>query len=255
MYSGATIIIHSNNPILRMRRFLPLLLVLTMAFSSCTPELQKVLTDVLADPNALTTEQIAQGLKEALVQGISKGSDRVSQVDGYYKNPTLQILFPPEAQKVEKTLRDIGAGAIVDDAILKLNRAAEDAAKEAKPIFVSAIRNMTFQDATAILMGEDPNAATQYLQRTTSSELYSAFSPTITNSLNKVGALDIWTQVMTRYNRIPFVEKVNPDLADYVTRKAMDGLFLTIAEEEALIRKDPVARTTDLLKRVFAKQD
>lgn len=236
-------------------KHLILLLAVSLTFASCTPELQKVLTDVLADPNALTTEQIGAGLKEALTQGISKGSDRVSQVDGFYKNPTLKILFPPEAQKVEKTLRDLGLGSIVDDAVLKLNRAAEDAAKEAKPIFVSAIRNMTFQDATAILMGEEQDAATQYLQRTTSSDLHSAFSPVIAQSLNKVGALDIWTEVMTRYNRIPFVEKVNPDLGDYVTQRAMEGLFLTIAEEEALIRKDPVARTTDLLKRVFAKQD
>lgn len=198
----------------------------------------------------LTTAEVGDGLKEALVNGISKGADLVSQADGYFKNPEIKIPFPPEVQKVEKTLRDIGLGGEVDKFVMTLNRGAEDAAKEAKPIFVSAIKSMTIQDAWAILQGED-NAATEYLRRTTSPQLKSAFKPVIQNSLNKVNATKYYGELVTRYNKIPLVEKVNPNLDDYATDKAIEGLFVMIAKEEKNIRKDPVARTTELLKRVF----
>lgn len=198
----------------------------------------------------LTTAEVGEGLKEALINGISKGSDQVSQLDGYFKNPEIKIPFPPEVQKVEKTLRDIGLGSEVDKFVMTLNRGAEDAAREAKPIFVSAIKSMTIQDAWAILRGED-NAATEYLRRTTSSQLKSAFKPVIQNSLNKVNATKYYGELVTRYNKIPLVEKVNPNLDDYATDKAIEGLFTMIAKEEKNIRKDPVARTTELLKRVF----
>ncbi len=201
----------------------------------------------------LTTADVAQGLKEALIKGISTGSDLVSQVDGYFKNPEIKIPFPPEVKKVEDRLRQIGLGNEVDKFVMTLNRGAEDAAKEAKPIFIEAIRAMTIEDAWAILRGED-DAATQYLQRTTSGLLREKFKPVIQNSLNKVNATKYYGEIVTRYNQIPLVQKVNPDLDDYATDKAIDGLFTMIAKEERNIRENPVARTTELLKRVFGSQ-
>ncbi|HEU5147630.1 MAG TPA: DUF4197 domain-containing protein [Chryseosolibacter sp.] len=201
----------------------------------------------------LTTTEVAQGLKEALIKGISKGSDLVSQVDGYFKNPEIKIPFPPEVKKVEERLRQIGLGNEVDKFVLTLNRGAEDAAREAKPIFIEAIRSMTIEDAWAILRGED-DAATQYLKRTTSGLLKEKFKPVIQNSLNKVNATKYYSDIVTRYNQIPLVQKVNPDLDDYATDKAIEGLFLMIAKEEKNLRENPVARTTELLKKVFGAQ-
>lgn len=203
---------------------------------------------------ALTNDQIIMGLKEALVQGTTKGVNVLAVQDGFFKNDAVKVLFPPEAQKVEKTLRDLQLGGVVDVAVEKLNRAAEDAAGGAKDIFVKSITQMTVTDAMNILKGSD-NACTEYLRKTTKNELFNAFNPVIKNSLNKVGASDAWTTVMSNYNKVPFVEKINPDLDDYVTNKAMDGVFMMIEKEEKLIRKDPVKRVTDLLKRVFKLQD
>ncbi|MBT1705006.1 DUF4197 domain-containing protein [Chryseosolibacter indicus] len=202
---------------------------------------------------ALTTAEVAEGLKEALIKGISTGSDLVSQMDGYFKNPEIKIPFPPDVQKVEDRLRQIGFGNEVDKFIMTLNRGAEDAAKEAKPIFITAIKSMTIEDAWAILKGQD-DAATQYLKRTTSSQLKEKFKPVIQNSLNKVNATKYYGDIVTRYNQIPLVQKVNPDLDDYATDKAIEGLFLMISKEEKNIRENPVARTTELLKRVFGAQ-
>ncbi len=232
------------------------LIFVALQFTSCTPEQLSQVLDVVSatTETPLTTEQIASGLKEALVKGAVNGSSVVSQVNGYYKNPSIKILFPSEAQKVEQKLRDLGMGSLVDDLIEKVNHSAEDAAKEAAPIFKSAITSMTINDAMNILMGSE-TAATDYLKKTTSTGLYNAFEPVIVKNLNKRGALDAWTKVVTRYNQIPFVQKLNPSLQDHVTNKAMDGLFQMIAKEETLIRKDPIQRTTDLLKKVFAKQD
>ena len=204
-------------------------------------------------PAPLTTAEVAQGLKEALIKGISTGSDLVSQVDGYFKNPQIRIPFPPEVKKVEDRLRQIGLGAEVDKFVVTLNRGAEDAAKEAKPIFIEAIRSMTIQDAWSILKGES-DAATQYLKRTTSGLLKEKFKPVIQNSLNKVNATRYYGEIVSRYNQIPFVQKVNPDLDDYATDKAIEGLFMMIAKEENNIRQNPVARTTEILKRVFGTQ-
>jgi hypothetical protein len=198
----------------------------------------------------LTTTEVAQGLKEALIKGISTGSDLVSQADGYFKNPEIKIPFPPEVKKVEDRLRQIGLGSEVDKFVMTLNRGAEDAAKEAKPIFIEAIKSMTIEDAWAILRGED-DAATQYLKRTTSGLLKEKFKPVIQNSLNKVNATRYYSDIVTRYNQIPLVQKVNPDLDDYATDKAIEGLFVMIAKEEKNIRENPVARTTAILKRVF----
>lgn len=202
---------------------------------------------------SVSTEEVAAGLKEALTNGASKGSDKVSQVDGYFKNPEIKIPFPPEVKQVETKLRQIGMGSEVDKFILALNRGAEDAAKEAKPIFVSAIKQMTIQDAWSILRGEQ-DAATQYLKKTTTAQLTEKFKPIIKTSLEKTNATKYYTDLVNTYNKIPLVEKVNPNLDEYATGKAIDGVFIMIAKEEKVIREDPGARTTDLLKKVFSQK-
>ncbi|HSI91435.1 MAG TPA: DUF4197 domain-containing protein [Adhaeribacter sp.] len=201
----------------------------------------------------LTEGEVANGLKEALTQGISKGASQAAQPDGYFRNSLIRIPFPPEIQKVENTLRQIGMGAEVDKFVLSLNRAAEDAAIGAKPIFVSAIKSLTISDVWNILRGEK-DAATEYLKRTTSTQLTASFKPVIQNSLDKVNATKYYSTIITQYNQIPTVQKVNPDLNAYATQKAIDGLFLLVAQEEANIRENPIARTTELLRRVFSKQ-
>lgn len=199
---------------------------------------------------APTESEVIKGLKEALVQGVNKGTKTVSELDGYFKNPEIKIPFPPDMQLVETKMRALGMGKQVDEFVLSLNRAAEDAAKEASPIFVSAIKKMTIEDAYAILKGE-PDAATQYLQKNTTAQLKEKFTPVVKNSLNKVNATKYYSDLVGYYNRIPFVTQVDPDLSSYATDKAIQGLFIMIAKEEKNIRKDPLARTTDLLKKVF----
>ncbi|WP_333820472.1 DUF4197 domain-containing protein, partial [Ohtaekwangia sp.] len=175
--------------------------------------------------SSLSTEEVAEGLKEALTNGASKGSDLVSQVDGYFKNAEIKIPFPPEVKQVETKLRQMGMGAEVDKFVLALNRGAEDAAKEAKPIFVSAIKQMSIQDAWSILKGEK-DAATQYLKRTTTTQLTDKFKPVIQKSLEKVNATKYYSDLVNTYNKIPLVQKVNPDLNQYATDKAIAGLFV-----------------------------
>jgi Protein of unknown function (DUF4197) len=199
---------------------------------------------------SLTNEEIGNGLKEALTQGISKGADALSQADGYFKNPKIKIPFPPDAQKMEKKLRDIGMGEDVDNFIMTLNRGAEDAAKQVKPIFVDAIKKMTITDVMAILKGQ-PDAATQYLKNTTNTQLQAQFRPVIKASLDKVGATKHYKDLASTYDKIPFVKKVNPDLEAYTTDLAIQGLFYTIANEEKEIRANPTAQTSNLLKKVF----
>ncbi len=211
------------------------------------------LKDKLKGVAAPSTEEVAEGLKEALTNGASKGSDLVSKLDGYYKNPEIKIPFPPEVAKVESRLRQVGMGAEVDKFIEALNRGAEEAAKEAKPIFVSAIRQMTIADAWSILKGEK-NAATQYLQKTTTAQLTDKFKPVVHNALEKVNATKYYTDLVTAYNKIPLVQKVNPNLDDYATEKAISGLFVMVAKEEKNIRENPGARTSALLKKVFSAQ-
>lgn len=228
--------------------------ILMLILAGCTSaQINQALGDAnkaLGSDKPLTTAEVAEGLKEALIKGISTGSDLVSITDGYFKNAEIKIPFPPEVKKVEDAMRKIGLGGQVDKFVMTLNRGAEDAAKEAKPIFIAAIKSMTIQDAWAILKGEE-NAATEYLKRTTSASLKEKFKPVIQNSLNKVNATKYYGEIITRYNQIPLVEKVNPNLDDYATDKAIEGLFVMIAKEEKNIRMDPVARTTELLKRVF----
>ena len=218
-----------------------------------TAQINQAINDgnkMLNGEKPVTTAEVGEGLKEALINGISKGSDLVSQMDGYFKNPEIKIPFPPDVKKVEDRLRQIGFGNEVDKFVMTLNRGAEDAAKEAKPIFIAAIKQMTIDDAWAILKGE-PDAATQYLKRTTSLQLKEKFKPVIQLSLDKVNATKYYGEIVNKYNSIPLVQKVNPDLNDYATEMAMQGLFTMIAKEEKNIREDPMARTTELLKRVF----
>ncbi|WP_207431777.1 DUF4197 domain-containing protein [Sabulibacter ruber] len=216
-------------------------------------KLDKIKGAILSGTGQLSKEEVGAGLKEALTKGASNGSDLASQVDGYFKNPEIRIPFPPEVKNVETRLRQIGMGGEVDKFVLALNRAAEDAAKEAKPIFVSAIKQMTIQDAFSILKGEQ-DAATRYLKRTTSDQLTQAFQPIIQNSLSKVNATQYYHNLISAYNKIPLVKKVNPDLEAYATQKALDGLFVMVAKEEKAIRQNPQARTSELLKKVFSQQ-
>jgi hypothetical protein len=197
---------------------------------------------------------IAKGLKEALDKGISEQVSKLTATDGFFKNEAVKILLPDELQKVDKKLRQIGLSSLADEGIKVLNRAAEDAVKEATPIFVDAVKQMSFKDAKNILMG-DNTAATSYLQNATSTALYTKFNPVIKNSFAKVGADKVWTNIITKYNAIPFVSKVNPNLTDYTTNKAMEGVFTMIAVEEKDIRGNFSARSTDLLQKVFAMQD
>jgi hypothetical protein len=198
-----------------------------------------------------TAAEVTKALKEALQQGATKGATQVSQLDGYFKNAEIKIPFPPDVQLVETKMRALGMGKQVDEFVLSLNRAAEDAAKQAAPIFVSAIQKMTIEDAYAVLKGE-PDAATQYLSRTTTPQLKEKFMPVVKSSLDKVNATRYYADLIGYYNRVPFVQKVSPDLTGYATDKAIQGLFVMIAKEEKNIRKDPLARTTDLLKKVFS---
>ena len=227
-----------------------------VCFSSCDA-LQSAMSNAArtgAGGSQLSNAQIIQGLKEALNQGVTKGVASLARTDGFFGDALLKILFPPEARQVESRLRQLGLNNMVDQAILKINRAAEDAAGGAKNIFVNAITQMTVNDAMGILMGEK-NACTQYLQRTTSSQLFNSFNPVVRSSLNKVGALDAWNSVITRYNQIPMVQRVEPNLDNYVTNKTMDGVFHMVEKEERNIRLNPAARASDLMRRVFARQD
>jgi hypothetical protein len=198
--------------------------------------------------------EIASGLKEALNNGITKEVAKLTATDGFFKNQAVKILLPAELQKVDKGLRSIGLGSLADEGIKLLNRAAEDAVKEAAPIFVDAVRNMTVMDARTILMGND-NSATLFLQNSTTTALYGKFNPVIQKSLSKVGADAAWKNLITKYNAIPLTANVNPDLNDYVTQKTLEGVFKMIAVEEKDIRNNLNARTSDLLKKVFAIQD
>lgn len=242
-----------------LKRFIAVLsltgLLLTVN-SGCDVQSQAALGNILNQSGIGGTPsnfEINQGLKEALQLGASIGSDRLSAKDGFLGNLAVKILFPPEAQKVEQALRGIGLGSLADNVIISINRAAEAAAIEAKPIFISAIKQMTISDAVNILFGEK-DAATNYFKRVTTAQLMEKFRPVIAASLNKVGATKYWGDVASKYNLIA-AKPVNTDLAGYVTQKAIDGLFLEVAKEEANIRTNLAARNTTLLQRVFGYAD
>lgn len=237
--------------------FVEAIFLLTFCLAGCGTTGEAILRDVggaiygQADPSE---QEVAQGLKQALEVGLGKGAEALSRENGFFGDQAIKILFPEEARKAEQTLRSLGFNKLCDDLVLRLNRAAEKASAKAKPIFMSAIRQMTLPDAMNILFGDD-DAATQYLRRTTSDQLTGAFRPVILESLEEVNAVSLWNQVFTRYNQLPMVKKVTPDLDAYVTNQALDGLFLAIAREEKKIRENPLQRGTALLKKVFGYRD
>lgn len=219
-------------------------------FDKLKKNVTKKIESTNPSPAGLSQEEVGSGLKEALTRGVEKGVDQLSKPDGFFKDLAIKIPLPEEANKVESKLRSLGQGKQVDETIESLNRAAEDASFAAKDIFVEAIKGMSIDDAMSILRGED-NAATLFLDKSTRTNLTSKFEPIVQVSLDKVGATKNWNTIFTSYNKLPLVQKVNPNLVEYVTGKAIDGLFIQIAKEELKIRKDPAARVTDLLKKVF----
>ena len=229
-----------------------LLLILIFNLTACA-ELQQVVNQ-LPQGGGLSNADIASGLRQALDLGIDKQVSKLTQKDGFFKNELVKILLPDDLKKVDKALRDIGLSKLADDGLKILNRAAEDAVNEATPIFVSAVKDITFADAKNILIGND-DAATQYLTGKTETALYDKFHPVIKNSFGKVGADQIWENLINRYNSIPFTNNVNPDLTSYVTGEALKGVYTMIAVEEKEIRTKLSSRTTDLLRKVFALQD
>ena len=202
----------------------------------------------------LSQDQIANGLREALDNGIKNQVSKLTSKDGFYRNEMVKIILPEELQAVDKGLRRLGLSNLADEGIKVLNRAAEDAVKTATPIFINAVKEISFNDAKNILLG-DKDAATSYLQSKTTQNLYKSFAPVIANSFSKVGADKVWNNLISRYNSIPFVKKVNPDLTNYVTTQTLKGVFRMIEVEEKGIREKVGLRTSILLKQVFALQD
>jgi hypothetical protein len=236
-----------------MKRIVLPLLLLSSVVSFGQGGLLKKASGLLnqAKGGSLSNEEIISGLKEALSIGAQNSANKLSSVDGFFANAAIKVLMPPEAQKVESTLRSVGMGDLVDKAILSMNRAAEEASKSAAPIFVDAVKSMTVNDALGILKGAD-TAATGYLRGKTLPALTNAFRPVIENALQKTDATKYWKSVFEAYNKLPTTfKKVNPDLSAYVTERSLSGLFYQVAQEEQKIRKDPAARVTETLKKVF----
>ena len=230
-----------------------LLLITAFTFLGCA-EMQQIVDQIPQTGSILSNADIANGLKEALNNGIDKQVSKLTKTDGFYKNEAVKILLPEELKTVDSKLRAIGLSSLADEGLKVLNRAAEDAVKEATPIFADAVKQMTFTDAKKILLGNE-SAATNYLQKTTSTALYAKFNPIIKSSFLKVGADKVWRNIITKYNSIPLVTKINPDLTDYTTNEAMEGVFTMIAVEEKEIRTNLNARTSAVLQKVFALQD
>jgi len=228
-----------------------LVMVCCFILFSCT-ELQQVVNQL--PPGEVSSAEIAAGLKQALEFGVSEGVDLLHQENGYFKDEAVKILLPEELKKVDGALRKIGLSNLADEGLKVLNRAAEDAVVEAKPIFVNTIKEFTFDDAKRILTSQNDLEATQYLQQKTGTALKAAFAPKIDASLSKVGADRIWAEIIGQYNTIPLVKPVNPDLTGYVTEQAIEGLFVKVGDKEKEIRNSVASRTTALLQKVFALQ-
>ncbi|MBI1193945.1 MAG: DUF4197 family protein [Bacteroidetes bacterium] len=239
-------------------KYLAFSLLLLVSMPSCDPEtLNSILATAggAAGVGSISNGEAIMGLKDALKQGANNGAGTVSKLNGYFGNPLIKIPLPPEAEPIVNTLSKVPGGQkLLDDAMLAINRAAEEAAKEAAPIFVSAITSMTISDGMDILFGEQ-DAATRYLERTTTPQLTAKFSPVIDKTMASTNATKYWGDVMNAYNKIPLVKKVNPDLGDFVTERALLGLFVMVEKEEQKIRTNPGARTTDMMKKVFGYYD
>ncbi len=227
------------------------LCALTIALSSC---------DVLSNlPTStglggITQQEAALGIKDALGQGLNRSVFQLNSVDGFFKDAAYKILLPPDAKKIENTLRTIGFGSMVDKAILQINRGAEDAAGFAKPIFIDAIKSMTLQDAIGLVRNGD-TSATHFFRVKTNQKLMDAFMPVINASLAKVDATKYYGDLVSKYNNLPTTfKKINPDLASFVTERATLAMFDLIAKEEVNIRTNFAARSTDILKKVFGQK-
>lgn len=226
---------------------------LILSTSLSCAELQGVI-DQFPQTTEPNNALVASGLREALNLGVDRQVQRLTEKDGFFKNELVKILLPNELRKVDKTLRDIGLSKIADEGLRVLNRAAEDAVKEATPIFVSAIKNITFDDAKSILLGEK-DAATNYLKNKTEAALYQKFKPVIERSFSKVGADVVWNNLTQQYNSLPFTKEISTDLTAYATEQTLLGVYKMIEIEERNIRTKLNSRTTDVLRRVFALQD
>lgn len=229
-------------------------LVACKDLNSVVNDVNKQLGTTTTGNKPLTNGEVISGLREALNQGTNKSTGAASAVDGFYKNARLFIPFPPEAQKVKDWAVKLGMTDQVNKFEMTLNRAAETAAKDAAPIFLDAIKNMSISDGFAILKGND-TAATHYLRNATTAQLVTKFKPVVQSAIQKVEVTKYWNPIITKYNMVPGVEKKNPNLDDYVTQRALNGLFTLIKDEESNIRKNPAARVTDILKRVFGQQN
>lgn len=231
------------------------LMAIAIVFPACSSgqfDLGKIGKDINNSINKkpLSNQEIIDGLKQALSIGSQNASGSASKTDGYFRHPLIKIPFPPQAEKMEKKLRSLGMDKQVDEFVMTMNRAAEEAAKQAAPIFVDAVKSMTITDGINILKGKD-TAATNYLRQKTSLSLHDKFKPVILSATQKVDVTKYWNPLITTYNKLPFVDRLNPDLDEYITQKALSGLFYLVSQEEVKIRKDPAARVTDLLKKVF----
>ncbi len=236
-----------------MKSIMASLFVIVVALQSANAQIKipKILPKSKTTSAALTQEEAGSGIKEALTQGVTNAVLNLNKTDGFFGSAFYKMLLPPDAVKIENTLRKAGMGAQVDKAILAINRGAEDAVGYARPIFVDAIKEMTFADALNILKG-NKDAATQYFKQKTTEKLIAAFTPSVNSSLEKTQATKYYGDMVNTYNKLPTTfKKLNPDLTSYVVGKAVDALFDQVAKEEANIRANPVARTTDLLKKVF----
>ncbi len=224
---------------------LTLLLFVSFALNSCD------LLSKLPAGTGVTEAEAGDGIREALGQGLVKAVLQLNKEDGFFRDAFYKILMPPDARKIENTLRDLGMSKMVDKAILQVNRAAEDAAGYAKPIFVDAIKNMTISDAIGLVKNGD-TSATHFFREKTTEQLIAAFQPVIKNSLDKLDATKYYGDLINTYNNFPTtVRKLNPDLPSFVTAKATEALFDLVAKEEVNIRQNIAARTTDLLRKVF----
>jgi len=233
-----------------LKRIIAIAWVCTYTLTSCGQQINLGnIGGILSSPG-LTQTEVVGGLKEALIQGATLGARTASEDGGFQRNALIRIPLPQEVQQAERTLRNLGLGPQVDQFLTAMNRGAEQAAKEAAPLFINAIRQMTLTDAMAILRGEK-DAATQFLRRTTSQQLMTAFQPIVAKAMDQTLASRYYGEIATTYNRVPLVKKINPNIQQYATEKAIDGLFVLVAQEEEKIRENPMARTTDLLKKVF----
>lgn len=223
--------------------------IATILLSGC--DVINKLPQVGGAGTGITESEAGQGIKEALSQGLVKAVLRLNKEDGFFKDALYKVLLPPDAKKIENTLRDLGLGKMVDKAILQINRGAEDAVGYAKPIFVDAIQNMTLSDAIGLVRNGD-TSATHFFRVKTTDKLIAAFMPVIKSSLDKVDATKYYGDIVTKYNNFPTtIKKINPDLPSFVTNKATDALFDLVAVEERNIRTNIAARTTDILRKVF----